>query len=189
MGVDIIRLLKMGHYRGRNWLRIVSTADFWIAFILFLFPWYFPYLANFVMAVYQLKTTPEVKDVIYYTGRLVSIPIILQSILRLLREFWLSRYQIVGRDYMREAIRQSVTFLMDQYGWQGSCRVTVLVPTESGAKGNPRLRIYDRISAGLGPSDESKSKVFFLRAKAFPERLGQMRGLVLITSHSLMPYK
>jgi hypothetical protein len=167
MGNDIVRLLKMGHYKGRALLRFVSTLDFWVAIILVFFPWYSQYLADLLISALKADLTEEARKLVYSVARIGSIPIAIQSFLRISREFMLSRYQIVGRDYMREAIRQAITFLMDQYGWQGSCRVTVFVPGETKGKDSPTLKFYDRISSGIGPT-QSASKLFFSKGQGIP---------------------
>ena len=166
---EIIRLLKMQHYgKGRWLLKALSGLNFWIAICLLFLPWYFPYLFDLIASILELPISQEIKKVVFVAGRIVAAIVAVQSAIGLIREFFLSRTQIVKADFIKDLVRQLITLLMDAYKWKGSCRVTIFVPKWATRGEADKIEIYDRISYGHGPGDFKEGKVFFTPGQGIP---------------------
>ncbi len=63
-------------------------------------------------------------------------------------------------------IRQTISFLTDNYGWKGSCRCTFFVPNQK----SDRIEIYERIRSGRGPGGFKEGKCFFRMNQGIPGR-------------------
>ncbi len=166
---EIIRLLKMQHYgKGRWVLKILSTGNFWISFCLLFSPWYFPYLFDLVAFILGITVPADTKNIAFVAGRIVAGLVALQSAISLIREFFLSRSQVVRADFIKDLIRQLITLLMDAYKWKGSCRVTVFIPKWTTNGNKDKIEIYDRISYGRGPGGFYSGKAFFTPGQGIP---------------------
>jgi hypothetical protein len=130
------------------------------------FPLYFPHLLQFVISIFQ--SNPEKIPDIYVTilRYMVVYPIAILSALNLLREFMLSRTQIINFDIKRAQIRQLVNYLMDNYEWKGTCRTTLFMPSVKKEK----IIIYDRISAGKGIGHFDEGVCYFTMGQGVPGR-------------------
>jgi hypothetical protein len=183
---SIGRLLRMRHYGKKSTLlKILSLVDFWVAVLLTPAPVYFPYLVRVVAFPAGVPIPPEFLSVVTSASRIVALFLSINGILRILKEFSLSKHAVVGREYRRDSIRQLITLLMDEYGWKGTCRVTIFLPRQE--NGNQTLRIYDRICAGEGPSEDGIEAPFFSKGQGIPVRKGMERRMVGRRSRILAP--
>lgn len=89
------------------------------------------------------------------------------SAINIVREYFLSRAQIVDLGYKREMIAQLLNFLIDIYGWKGTCRATLFVPDDNLTE----MRPFGRITGGVGIGREGKA--FFKLGQGLPGRAWQ----------------
>jgi len=154
----------MQHYggKGRAWLKLLSKVNLWIDIFLLFLPFYFPRLFDLIVLLFQMNIHSDSRHVIHLAGRIVGGLIAGRSAIGLVREFLLSKTQIVKADFTKDLIRELITLLMDQYGWKGSCRVSIFRPEKE------RILIYDRITSGHGPGDFALGQAFFTMGKGIP---------------------
>jgi hypothetical protein len=88
--------------------------------------------------------------------------------LRVVKEFGLSRLENAAIEFKRDLVRQLITFLMDQYAWKGTCRVTIFAPRPTKHGDTPTIGIYERIAAGHGPTAEGTNRPFFTKGHGIP---------------------
>lgn len=118
MGKAFSKLIKFSHYRGFKGLRLISVIQLIISLCLIPLPLYFPHFLNLIVSFFQPHAgkTPDIYITIL--RYIVAYPIALLSGLNLLREFMLSRTEIIGFDIKRRQIIQLINFLMDNYEWK-----------------------------------------------------------------------
>lgn len=166
MGKGLSRLIKFSHYRGFKGLRLISVIQLITSLCLIPFPLYFPQLLHFIVSIFQ-SNPDKIPDIYITTLRyMVAYPIAILSGLNLLREFMLSRTQVISFDIKRAQIRQLVNYLMDNYEWKGTCRTTIFMPSVK----KDKIIIYDRISAGKGIGHFDEGKCYFTMGQGVPGR-------------------
>jgi hypothetical protein len=166
MFTNILNFIRLKHYRHGRWLKITSAFQLILTIALIVLPFYVDNLLRIIASFKNfsiLDYPEELSETSYLTTAFFSWIIAVLSGINLIKEYLLSRTQIVGLDYKREIIKQLLTLLMDNYGWKGSCRATLFVPNPNSEK----IIIYERISAGIGPGGFT-DKCFFRMNQGIP---------------------
>ncbi len=159
---SLTRLLKMQHYGRAKWLKIISLIQFYCLLILLFCPFYSDTLVNKISSILQIERKEILPGFIFSISLVISV----LSAISLTREHLLSKTQIVDIDFKKELIRQLFNLLIDNYGWKGTCRVTLFIPS------NDVIKIYDRIRSGRGVGGFS-SRTFFRMGQGIPGRAWQ----------------
>jgi hypothetical protein len=155
-------LLKMKHYLGTGLLRGISAIQFWISIVLVAFPLYGAWLLNILAKIFGADSQLNQHAIGYYL-LIYGVPVLVS--INLIREYCLSKNQIIGYDFKKELIRQLLDFLMDNYLWKGTCRATLFVIDPKDKK---KISIYERITAGEGPGNFDQGKCFFRKNQGLP---------------------
>ena len=162
---SISSLIKFKYYRNNKLLKFLSFIQCLLALLLIFFPLYFTYLLDLITSLFISNQIQIPKIYISILRYFFAIPIAILSVIHLIREFLLSKTQIVSFDIKRSQIIQLLNFLMDNYEWKGTCRATLFLPSEK----KDKIEIYDRISAGKGIG-HFEGKCYFTMGQGVPGR-------------------
>lgn len=152
---SLVRLFKMRCYGSSKALRFISSLHFGITLSLVFLPLYL----NFFIG--KIAKTPHAFIDIAITTMKYSISAL--SAINILREYLLSKTEIVASDYTKTLIRQLIVLLVDCYGWKGTCRATLFIPRDFKRE---KIVVYDRISTGKGPGYDGDC--FFTMGQGLP---------------------
>lgn len=164
MPLELKKLFLLPQYGRAKFLKVISAINLWIALILLFSPLFLPYLFKWISIHAEKIVKPETQKVIDELGFLFGLALLVQAGVNVIREYFLTKVQIVDIEFKKNLIRQIITLLMDVYGWKGTCRATVFIPVE----GFKCIKIYDRISAGYGPGGFDAGKCFFIKGQGIP---------------------
>lgn len=152
---SLVRLFKMRCYGSSRTLRVISSLQFWISFLLVFLPLYL----NFLIGEITKPIHFGINIAIDFTKYSISV----LSAINILREYLLSKTEIVNIDFTKTLIQQLLVLLVDRYGWKGTCRVTLFIPKDSKRE---RIIVYDRISTGRGAGYDGDC--FFTMGQGLP---------------------
>lgn len=165
MFTSFLNLIKLKHYKGAKSLKIFSGLQFYLTLILIFLPFFSEFIFKAVLKLYEVDVTkidPQIFKSAIVACNIFAWIIALLSAINLIKEYGLSKSNIVSLEFRKELIKQLITFLMDRYEWQGTCRASLFVPYQN------KLKIYERISWGIGASDFVEGKVFFRMGQGIP---------------------
>ena len=155
---NFIRLIRLRHYGHLGKLKFFSALHFYLSVALVFLPLYFIPLMDEVQKTFKLQSAPTVLVGLKVVAWIIAV----MSGLNIIREYFLSRSQIVELGYKREMVAQLLNFLIDIYGWKGTCRATLFVPNEKLTE----IRPFGRITGGVGAGKEGKA--FFKIGQGLP---------------------
>ncbi len=165
MFTSILNLLRLKHYKKARLLKTLSGLQFYLTLLLIILPCLSDLIVRSLLNFYSIDVNLLDATVFHSFLMLFNIfawLIAILSAINLFKEFYLSKSNIVGFEFKKELIKQLITFLMDHYEWRGTCRASLFIPYKN------KLKIYERISYGIGDSDFEEGKAFFRKGQGIP---------------------
>ncbi len=142
----------------------MTAVHLLVSLALVFLPFYFEWLVTSIIQLFHpdLLKGGAVATIITVSQRTISILVAILAGLNFVKEFMLARGQLVEASLKRELVTHVLNFLMDFYGWEGTCRATLFVLSSDRKK----LQPFDRLVAGKGP--EHFGNAFFTMNQGIP---------------------